>query len=89
LTATGIATARRARRSTNDPALQALAQSLVAVIAVVALGGFGLNVLRFPITAGLLFAGIGASGAVLRIATRADAVGDADAVRADLVGAGR
>jgi O-antigen ligase len=84
---TGIAAARRARRLTTDPAQRDLAQSLVAVIAAVALGGFGLNVLRFPITAGLLFVGIGSAGALLRIVTRADMV-EENAGRSEIIGVG-
>jgi hypothetical protein len=89
LTATGIATARRARRSTDDPALQALAQSLVVVIGVVALAGFGLNVLQYPITAGLLFVGIGGSGALLRITSRAERARGDESGRVALFGAER
>ncbi|MCU1429531.1 MAG: hypothetical protein JWL83_3531 [Actinomycetia bacterium] len=66
----GIVTARRARRGTADPAARDLAQSLVAMIGALALGGFGLNILRFPITAGLLFIGVGSAGALLRIGRR-------------------
>jgi hypothetical protein len=84
---TGIATARRARRLTDDPELRDLGQSLVAMIAAVALGGFGLNILRFPLTAGLLFVGVGCAGALLRIVTRADILG-ADAGRRELIEVG-
>jgi polysaccharide biosynthesis protein PslJ len=62
----GIAAGRRARALSHDPATRDLAQSLVATIAAVAIGGFGLNVVRFPMTAGILFVGIGAAGALLR-----------------------
>jgi O-antigen ligase/polysaccharide polymerase Wzy-like membrane protein len=84
---TGIGTARRARRMTDDPELQDLGQSFVATIAAVALGGFGLNILRFPITAGLLFVGVGGAGALLRIVSTADNV-SADPGRRELIEAG-
>jgi hypothetical protein len=66
----GIGAARRSRRNSTDPATRDLAQSLFAMIAAVAIGGFGLNILRFPITAGLLFIGIGSAGALLRMTSR-------------------
>jgi O-antigen ligase len=66
----GIGAARRARRASTDPQTRDLAQSIVALIAAVALGGFGLNILLFPITAGLLFMGVGVAGALLRITSR-------------------
>jgi polysaccharide biosynthesis protein PslJ len=64
----GLVTARRARRATDDPAVRDLAQSLLAVIGALAVGGFFANVLRFPITAGLLFLAVGTSAAVRSIA---------------------
>jgi hypothetical protein len=66
LVGTGIVVARRARHASRDPATRDLAQSLVAMIAAIALGGFGLNIVRFPMTAGVLFVGVGAAGALLR-----------------------
>jgi O-antigen ligase len=84
---TGIAVARQARRLSSDPAERDLAQSFVAMIAAVALGGFGLNILRFPITAGLLFVGIGGAGALLRMVTRADIV-EENAGRSEIIGVG-
>jgi polysaccharide biosynthesis protein PslJ len=87
LMGSGVVNARRARRLTDDPGLRDLGQSLVAVIAAVALGGFGLNVLRFPLTAGLLFVGVGCAGALLRIVTSADMVDEA-AGPSELVGTG-
>jgi hypothetical protein len=84
---TGIATGRRARRLSNDPELRDLGQSFVAMIAAVALGGFGLNILRFPITAGLLFVGVGCAGALLRIVSSAEASG-AEPERRELVEVG-
>jgi polysaccharide biosynthesis protein PslJ len=66
LLATGLAVGRRARRLSSDPATRDLAQSLVATIAAIAIGGFALNVVRFPMTAGILFVGIGAVGALVR-----------------------
>jgi polysaccharide biosynthesis protein PslJ len=62
----GILSARRARLMSTDPAVRDLAQSVIAMIAAITLGGFGLNIVRFPMTAGILFVGIGAAGALLR-----------------------
>jgi O-antigen ligase len=68
----GILTARRARMLSDDPATRDLAQALIATIAAVALGGFGLNVVRFPMTAGILFLGVGAAGALIRFERQVD-----------------
>jgi O-antigen ligase len=87
LMGTGIVNARRARRLTDDASLRDLGQSFVAMIAAVALGGFGLNVLRFPLTAGLLFVGVGGAGALLRIVASTDRV-DEEAGRTELIGTG-
>jgi hypothetical protein len=75
----GIGAARRARKATTDPQTRDLAQSIVALIAAAALGGFGLNILRFPMTAGLLFMGVGTAGALLRITTRTAIVNESEA----------
>jgi hypothetical protein len=64
--ALGILSARRARLLSGDESTRDLAQSVIAMIAAIALGGFGLNIVRFPMTAGILFVGIGAAGALLR-----------------------
>jgi hypothetical protein len=76
----GIGAARRARRASIDPETRDLAQSIVALIAAVALGGFGLNILLFPICAGLLFMGVGMAGALLRITSRTAIVTDYEAL---------
>jgi O-antigen ligase len=68
LTAIGLGffSARRARLMSTDPSTRDLAQCVMALIAAIALGGFGLNIVRFPMTAGILFVGIGVAGALLR-----------------------
>lgn len=63
---TGVAVARRARKLSRDPAARDLAQCLVGSIFAIAVGGFGLNIVRFAMTAGVLFIAIGSAGALLR-----------------------
>ena len=63
----GVLTARRIRRATADPQIRDLAQALVAMMATTAVAGFGLNVLRFPMTAGLFFIAAGCLAALARV----------------------
>ncbi len=83
----GVGAAREVRRTTSDPANRDLARSLIAMIAAVALGGFGLAIVRYPLTAGLLFIGIGSAGALLRICTRT-AIVDVPEERRERIGVG-
>ena len=64
---TGLVTAQRIRRATNDPEMRDLGQSLTATIAVamVAFGTF--DALSFNMAAGLTFLFLGCTGAVLRL----------------------
>jgi hypothetical protein len=66
LVGAGVVAGRRVRAVSRDPSTRDLAQSLVAMISAVAIGGFGLNIVRFPLTAGILFIGVGAVGALVR-----------------------
>jgi O-antigen ligase len=64
---TGLVTAQRVRRATNDPEMRDLGQSLTATIAVgmVAFGTF--DALSFNMAAGLTFLFLGCAGATLRL----------------------
>jgi hypothetical protein len=64
---TGVVGGRRVRKITSHESTADLAQALVASTAAVALGGFGLNIIRFPMTAGVLFLSVGSVGALLRL----------------------
>ena len=64
---TGLVTAQRVRRATNDPEMRDLGQCLTATIAVamVAFGTF--DALSFNMAAGLTFLFLGCTGAALRL----------------------
>ncbi len=64
---TGLVTAQRVRRTTTDPEMRDLGQSLTATIAVamVAFGTF--DALSFNMAAGLTFLFLGCTGATLRL----------------------
>lgn len=79
------ATVHEVRRRTSDEATRDLAQSLLAGAAAIAVGGFGLNVLRFEITAGVLFLLLGAATALARSRAPAGPAGpDPDAADLDV-----
>jgi polysaccharide biosynthesis protein PslJ len=64
---TGLVTAQRVRRATNDQEMRDLGQCLTATIAV-AMVGFGtFDVLSFNMAAGLTFLFLGCTGAALRL----------------------
>ena len=64
---TGLVTAQRVRRATNDPEMRDLGQCLTATIAVamVAFGSF--DALSYNMAAGLTFLFLGCTGAALRL----------------------
>ena len=55
------------RRRTRDPAARDLAQTLLAMILAVAVAGWGLAFLGYPLLSGVLFITIGAVGALARM----------------------
>ncbi len=55
------------RRRTRDPAARDLAQTLLAMLLAVAVAGWGLTFLGYPLLSGLLFITIGAVGALARM----------------------
>jgi O-antigen ligase len=64
----GVVSARKARSALRRPADRDLAQTVVAMLLSIAVGGFGLNIMRFPMVAGLLFLTLGVSGVLWRLA---------------------
>jgi polysaccharide biosynthesis protein PslJ len=66
-----IAAAWRSRRRSQDPDRRDLLLTLAAMILGIGVVGWALNVLSYPLIAGLLFFTIGAVGAAIRLAPRA------------------
>lgn len=75
----GAVIAMTARARTDDRGLKDLALTLAAIIVAVAVAGWGLNILKYPMVLGVLYVFLGSTGVVYRLATRPEEAYIADA----------